>query len=113
MTWCDEPFYGTGDMVDCGNGRTCDWRCELSSFWLKLVVNWTFTIPFSDVQSGFPAETVDAKLPTLHSNMRWRIIFECMQSFGAVLTCVISVFTVLCAHAKVTRYVGLSEKTFR
>ena len=48
MTWCDEPFYGTGDMVDYGNGRTCDWRCELSSFWLKLVVNWTFTILFSD-----------------------------------------------------------------
>jgi len=48
MTWCDEPFYGTGDMVDYGNGRTYDWRCELSSFWLKLVVNWTFTILFSD-----------------------------------------------------------------
>jgi len=61
MTWCDEPFYGTGDMVDYGNGRTYDWRCELSSFWLKLVVNWTFTILFSDVQSGFPAETVDAR----------------------------------------------------
>ena len=30
-----------------------------------------------------------------------------------MLTFVFSVFTVLCAHAKVTRYVGLSEKTFR
>ena len=30
-----------------------------------------------------------------------------------MLTLVFSVLTVLCAHAKVTRYVGLSEKTFR
>ena len=30
-----------------------------------------------------------------------------------MLTFVFSVFTVLCAHAKVTRDVGLSEKTFR
>ena len=30
-----------------------------------------------------------------------------------MLTVVFRVFTVPCAHAKVTRYVGLSEKTFR
>ena len=58
-------IYGTGDMFGDGNGPTYDWRRQPSSIWLKSVVNWTHNIIFSDVQSGFPAETVVQKVPAL------------------------------------------------